>query len=70
MVKKGDLPQKICQTCNKPYAWRKKWARDWANIRYCSQRCKSEAKLEINTGVMSGFKALVNVHSSMLRQAN
>lgn len=44
MVRKGDLPQKICEFCLKPYAWRKKWARDWEAIRYCSQRCKSEAK--------------------------
>ncbi len=44
MVKKGDLPQKICEMCQKPYAWRKKWARDWDNIRYCSQRCKTDAK--------------------------
>jgi hypothetical protein len=47
MVKKGDLPQKICETCKKPYAWRKKWARAWDTIRYCSQRCKSEAKLDM-----------------------
>ena len=44
MVKKGDLPQKVCETCKKPYAWRKKWARTWDTIRYCSKRCKSEAK--------------------------
>lgn len=44
MVRKGDLPEKICEACHKPYAWRKKWARDWDNIRYCSARCKSDAK--------------------------
>lgn len=44
MVRKGDLPQKICEFCQKPYAWRKKWARDWDTIRFCSQRCRSEAK--------------------------
>ena len=44
MVKKGDLPQKICEACKKSYAWRKKWARTWDSIRYCSKRCKSEAK--------------------------
>ncbi|WP_443627831.1 DUF2256 domain-containing protein [Candidatus Njordibacter sp. Uisw_002] len=44
MIKKGELPQKTCETCNKPFAWRKKWARDWDNVRYCSQRCKTESK--------------------------
>ena len=46
MVRKGDLPSKICEFCQKPYNWRKKWARDWDNIRFCSERCKKEGKKE------------------------
>lgn len=44
MVKKGDLPTKICLTCAKPFAWRKKWEREWENVKYCSDRCRREAK--------------------------
>lgn len=40
MVKKGDLPLKICAACQKPFAWRKKWAKDWDNVRFCSDRCR------------------------------
>jgi hypothetical protein len=40
MVKKGDLPSKICAACQKPFAWRKKWAKDWDNVRFCSDRCR------------------------------
>jgi hypothetical protein len=39
-LKKGDLPTKICQRCGLPFTWRKKWARDWESVRYCSERCK------------------------------
>ena len=46
MVAKGDLPSKPCQHCGRPMAWRKKWARDWENVRYCSKRCAGEAKAE------------------------
>nr|WP_206668376.1 DUF2256 domain-containing protein [Roseibium aquae] len=42
MRKKSDLPQKTCQTCGLPFAWRKKWAKDWENVRYCSDRCRRE----------------------------
>ncbi|MGB0479195.1 MAG: DUF2256 domain-containing protein [Parvibaculales bacterium] len=42
MRKKSDLPQKLCPTCARPFAWRKKWARDWENVRYCSERCRRE----------------------------
>ncbi|MCH1569350.1 MAG: DUF2256 domain-containing protein [Alphaproteobacteria bacterium] len=40
MRKKSDLPHKDCQTCGRPFAWRKKWARDWEHVRYCSERCR------------------------------
>ncbi|NBQ84116.1 MAG: DUF2256 domain-containing protein [Alphaproteobacteria bacterium] len=44
MRKKADLPSKICRSCGLPFAWRKKWARDWEAVAYCSERCKSQAK--------------------------
>lgn len=44
MCKKSELPSKICLTCGKPFAWRKKWERDWENVKYCSERCRNAAK--------------------------
>ena len=41
MVRKGDLPTKTCASCGLPFAWRKKWARDWEQVKYCSDRCRS-----------------------------
>jgi hypothetical protein len=41
MRQKADLPSKTCLTCNRPFVWRKKWARDWDNVKYCSDRCRS-----------------------------
>jgi len=37
---KGDLPQKVCLACNRPFVWRRKWARDWDQVKYCSDRCR------------------------------
>ena len=42
MRKKGDLPTKTCATCGRPFAWRKKWARSWDEVRFCSERCRRE----------------------------
>jgi len=47
MRRKADLPQKTCATCGKPFAWRKKWAKVWDEVRYCSDRCKSQRKLRL-----------------------
>ena len=44
MRRKGDLPEKTCAQCGRPFAWRKKWARVWDEVRYCSDRCRAEAK--------------------------
>ncbi|WP_292884336.1 DUF2256 domain-containing protein [Nisaea sp.] len=44
MKRKGDLPEKICVTCRRPFAWRRKWARAWDEVRYCSERCRRSAK--------------------------
>ncbi len=30
---------KLCQTCERPFEWRKKWKRDWENVKYCSKKC-------------------------------
>ena len=38
-VRKADLPTKTCPVCGRPFAWRKKWARDWDRVVYCSDRC-------------------------------
>ena len=42
MRKKSDLPTKICAACGRPFAWRKKWERDWDNVRYCSDACRAK----------------------------
>lgn len=44
MMKKGDLPQKICATCGRPFTWRKKWKTVWDEVKYCSERCKGSKK--------------------------
>lgn len=44
MKKKSDLPQKICLACQKPFTWRKKWERVWEEVKYCSNRCRSQKR--------------------------
>jgi len=45
-IKKSDLPQKICVSCGKPFAWRKKWEKVWEEVKYCSERCRRGGKVE------------------------
>jgi hypothetical protein len=38
-TRKQNLPQKLCPTCHRPFAWRKKWAKCWEEVKYCSRAC-------------------------------
>jgi hypothetical protein len=40
---KSQLPTKICVACQRPFTWRKKWERDWNDVRFCSERCRRTA---------------------------
>lgn len=44
MHRKPHLPHKVCAHCARPFAWRRKWARAWDEIRHCSERCRREAR--------------------------
>ncbi|MFT6285397.1 MAG: hypothetical protein ACJA09_000132 [Alcanivorax sp.] len=38
--RKPNLPSKICVTCSRPFAWRKKWEKNWNEVKYCSKQCQ------------------------------
>ncbi|MBB1488284.1 DUF2256 domain-containing protein [Oceanospirillum sediminis] len=39
-MKKEHLPVKVCQVCQRPFSWRKKWEKNWDQVLYCSKRCR------------------------------
>lgn len=38
--KKVNLPTKICVTCRLSFAWRKKWEKNWEEVKYCGEKCR------------------------------
>ncbi|MGV2341879.1 MAG UNVERIFIED_CONTAM: DUF2256 domain-containing protein [Planctomycetaceae bacterium] len=39
-MRKSELPEKICCGCGRPFSWRKRWERNWNEVRFCSERCR------------------------------
>lgn len=35
-------PSKTCVACGREITWRKKWARDWAEVKFCSAGCRRQ----------------------------
>lgn len=41
---KSSLPSKPCTVCGRPMSWRRAWAKNWEQVRYCSEACRRQAK--------------------------
>ena len=39
--KKSNFPEKICACCKLPFSWRKKWEKVWDEVKYCSDKCRT-----------------------------
>jgi len=37
---KNGFPPKVCVRCGLEFEWRKKWAKNWDEVKYCSERCR------------------------------
>lgn len=37
---KQSLPSKPCSVCGRPMSWRRKWEKNWAEVKYCSDACR------------------------------
>ncbi|MDE2081250.1 MAG: DUF2256 domain-containing protein [Burkholderiales bacterium] len=37
---KAALPSKPCVACGRPMSWRRRWAKTWAEVKYCSDACR------------------------------
>jgi hypothetical protein len=42
---KSNLPTKICENCQRPMEWRKRWEKNWQDVKYCSKKCRREKKI-------------------------
>ena len=51
--------EKTCVACGRRITWRKKWARDWESIRYCSDACRSRRVRDVDSELEQAIRALL-----------
>jgi hypothetical protein len=39
---KATLPSKPCVACGLPMTWRRRWARNWDEVKFCSNACRRD----------------------------
>ena len=54
-----DLPSKPCAACGRTITWRKKWERDWEQVRYCSEACRSHKPDNLDKALEAAILALL-----------
>lgn len=37
---KQSLPSKPCAACGRDMTWRKRWAKNWTEVKFCSEACR------------------------------
>lgn len=37
---KAGLPSKPCVACGRAMTWRKRWEKNWTEVKYCSDACR------------------------------
>jgi hypothetical protein len=41
---RAHMADKTCLVCGLPMQWRKKWAKNWDDVKYCSERCRRQRR--------------------------
>jgi hypothetical protein len=51
---------RTCASCGRVMTWRRSWARDWDNVRWCSQRCRRRGVTAVDDALSSAILALLD----------
>lgn len=53
--------EKVCVQCGRSFEWRKKWEKNWNEIKYCSDRCRGQFKSQGKTESIMFQKLIVDL---------
>ena len=52
-------PPKPCLVCGRPITWRKKWERDWDQVKYCGDGCRRRKSSDVDAKLEAAMLALL-----------
>lgn len=56
-------PPKPCQRCGREITWRRKWARNWDEVKYCGERCRRTRPGETDAALEAAILELLGERS-------
>lgn len=58
-----DRKEKTCSVCGRKMEWRSRWAKNWEQIKYCSDQCR-KAKRSDHSNIENQILELLNKRSA------
>ncbi|MEK9938796.1 MAG: DUF2256 and DUF3253 domain-containing protein [Ilumatobacter sp.] len=59
----AGVSDRFCDSCGRRIEWRRKWARDWENVRYCSERCRRDRPGDLDRRLESEIRSLLEARA-------
>jgi hypothetical protein len=58
-----DRAPKTCAVCGRTIEWRKKWERNWDDVRYCSAACRRRGVRPVDDELASAITTLLDARA-------
>ena len=55
--------EKVCERCGRAMQWRAKWARNWNEVKYCSDACRKQHLTAVDTALEDAILQLLNARA-------
>ena len=59
----AEPAEKVCERCGRTMQWRAKWARDWNEVKYCSDACRKQRLTAVDTALEDAILQLLNARA-------
>lgn len=63
-MSRSPLPEKPCAVCGRRIVWRKKWERDWAQVKYCGQACRRRGLTDLDSRLDAAILSLLRARAA------
>ena len=54
-----ERADKVCGSCGRRIEWRASWARDWQNVRWCSDACRARGVKPVDRELEASIRSLL-----------
>ncbi len=59
----AEPEEKVCERCGRTMQWRAKWARNWNEVKYCSDACRKQRLTNVDTALEDAILQLLNARA-------